>query len=339
MLMHKHAVLATLVAGLLIAGCGRTDGPATTEPEVEAVGEIVRVDPAVGAIVPADAKIEKLAGGFQFTEGPVWMPDGFLLFSDIPANVIRKWEPSGEVSVFLENAGYDKDDAAEGAFIGTNGLTLDAEGRLVMCEHGSGRVTRLEENGSRTVLAAEWEGKRLNSPNDAVFKSDGSLYFTDPPYGLPRPEMRELDFTGIFRIKDGKLELLGKELTRPNGLAFSPDESVLYVANSDPERKIWMKYEMAADGTLGPGSVFKDVTAETADGLPDGLKVDQNGTLYCTGPGGIWIFSPDGGHLGTIKPPETPANLHWGDADGKTLYMTARTGLYRIALNVPGIRP
>jgi gluconolactonase len=219
---------------------------------------------------------------------------------------------------------------------------LDKQGRLVICEHGNGRVTRLEKDGKLTVLAARYEGKRLNSPNDAVYKSNGDLYFTDPPYGFPKEDAdpkKELKFNGIYRLSGGKLHLLNKEMTRPNGLAFSPDEKTLYVANSDAARKIWMKFDVLADGSIGNGKVFFDVTKETADGLPDGMKTDKAGNLYCTGPGGVWIFSPAGKHLGTIAPPETPANLNWGDAGGKTLYMTARTGLYRIKLSAEGIRP
>lgn len=337
--MGKYPILTVLAFLILAAGCAQQQPTAPAQQEEPALGEILRLDPAMDAIVPAGAKIEKLAGGFLFTEGPVWMPDGFLLFSDIPANVIRRWSPDGQVSVYLEKSGYDKTDYREGAFIGTNGLTLDPQKRLVMCEHGSGRVTRLEADGSRTVLADKYQGKRLNSPNDVVFKSDGSLYFTDPDYGLPRPEMKELDFQGIYRVKDGQLVLLSKEQTKPNGIAFSPDEKTLYVANSDPARKVWMKYDVTPDGGIANGAVFYDVTAETAEGLPDGMKVDQQGNLYCTGPGGVWIFSPAGQRLGNINPPEVPANLHWGDADGKTLYMTARTGLYRIKLAAAGIRP
>jgi len=293
-------------------------------------------------IAPATARIEKLAGGFTFTEGPVWMKEGYLLFSDIPANVIRKWTPDGQVTVFLEKSGYEGTDAPAGAFIGSNGLTLDSEGRLIICEHGSGRVTRLEKDGSRTVIADKYQGKRLNSPNDAVFKSDGWLYFTDPPYGLVKQDedpKKELKFNGIYRVKDKKLELLHKDMTRPNGLAFSPDEKYLYVANSDPARKVWMRFEVTDKGGLANPQVFFDATSSTEEGLPDGMKVDEKGNLYCTGPGGVWIFSPAGKHLGTIKPPEVPANCAWGDADGKTLYMTARTGLYRIKLGIAGIRP
>lgn len=303
---------------------------------------ILRADPAINRIVPPAAAIEKLAGGYTFTEGPVWTREGSLLFSDIPNNVIHKWTPDGKVTVFRKPSGYDGTDAPAGAFIGSNGLTLDRQGRLVICEHGNGRVTRLEKDGKLTVLAARYEGKRLNSPNDAVYKSDGSLYFTDPPYGLVKQDedpKKELKFNGIYRLAEGKLQLLSTELTRPNGLAFSPDEKYLYVANSDAKRKIWMRFEVTPDGTLTQGKVFFDVTARTEDGLPDGMKVDQQGNLYCTGPGGVWVFSPAGKHLGTIQPPEVPANCAWGDADGKTLYMTARTGLYRIKLLIPGIRP
>lgn len=306
------------------------------------VGKIVRVDAGLDALVPLAAAIEKLAGGFGFTEGPVWLRDGSLVFSDIPNNSIFRWTTDGKVALFRKPSGYDRTDAPAGAFIGSNGLTLDQEGRLIICEHGNGRVTRLDKDGKLTVLAARYEGKRLNSPNDAVHRSDGSLYFTDPPYGFVKQDddpKKELPFNGIFRLADGKLQLLYKDLRRPNGLAFSPDEKYLYVANSDAARKIWMRFEVAPDRSLANGKLFFDVTSENAPGLPDGMKLDRNGNLYCTGPGGVWIFSSEGKHLGTIQPPEIPANCHWGDADGKALYITARTGLYRIRLGVAGIRP
>lgn len=305
-------------------------------------GKVYRADPALDQIVPAGAKIEKLSGGFTFTEGPIWIHEGYLLFSDVPMNVIHKWTPDGKVSDFRKPSGYDGTDAPAGAFIGSNGLTLDKQGRLTICEHGNGRVTRLEKDGKLTALAAKYEGKRLNSPNDLVYKSDGALYFTDPPYGFPKQDddpKKELRFNGIYRLAGGKLQLLSKELTRPNGLAFSPDEKYFYVANSDASRKVWMRFEVKPDGSIANGRVFFDVTKQTAEGLPDGMKIDKNGNLYCAGPGGIWIFSPDGKHLGTIQPPETPANCAWGDKDGKTLYITARKGLYRIRLTAEGIRP
>ncbi len=304
-------------------------------------GKVVRVAPELDQIVPAAAQIEKLGGGMGFIEGPVWMHKGFLLFSDIPNNVIRKWTPGGKIEVFREHSGFTAD-ASGGGLVGSNGLTLDKQGRLIACQHGNRRVIRIENNGKETVLADKYQGKRLNSPNDAVYKSDGALYFTDPPYGLAKLDddpAKELKFNGVYRLKDGKLQVLTEELTRPNGIAFSPDEKYLYVGNSDEKRKIWMRYEVKSDGAIGNGKLFFDVTKETAEGLPDGMKVDSKGNLYCTGPGGVWIFSPQGKHLGTIQPPEVPANCGWGDSDGKTLYMTARTGLYRIKLNIVGIRP
>jgi gluconolactonase len=331
---------------LFVIGCGQQEPasapPAAVQKEEAAVGEIVKLDPGMDEIAPALARIEKLGGGFQFTEGPLWFKEGYLLFSDIPANVIRKWTPDGQVAVFREKSGYEGTDAPAGAFIGSNGLTLDSQGRLIICEHANGRVTRLEKDGKLTVLAAKFQGRRLNSPNDAVYKSDGSLYFTDPPYGFvleDKDPKKELKFNGVYRLRGERLDLLVKDMTRPNGLAFSPDEKVLYIANSDPARKVWMRFDVASDGKLANGKVFFDATKEAADGLPDGMKVDQKGNVYGTGPGGVWVFSPEGKHLGTIKPPETPANCAWGDADGKTLYMTARTGLYRVKLGIAGIRP
>jgi gluconolactonase len=303
---------------------------------------IERLDAALDRLIPMNTAPEHLAGGFTFTEGPVWMPNGTLLFSDIPENTIFQWTAAGEVTVFRRPSGYDGQDARDGAFIGSNGLTLDRQGRLTICEHGNRRVSRLEPDGSLTVLASEFEGKRLNSPNDAVYKADGSLYFTDPPYGLAGQDgdpAKQLPFNGVFRLKDGVLTLLNKELSRPNGLAFSPDEKSLYVANSDSKRKIWMQFPVLEDGTLGRGGVFADLTSMKQPGLPDGMKVDREGTLYCTGPGGVHVFTPDGKRIGVIVTPEIPANLHWGDADARALYITARTGLYRIRLSAKGIRP
>ncbi len=303
---------------------------------------VTRIHPAFDVLVPANATIEKLAGGFGFTEGPIWQRAGLLLFSDIPNNVILQWKPGAVTSEFLRDSGYSGSASPPGSHIGSNGLTLDQEGRLIICEHGNRRLTRLEKTGRRTVLADRYRGKRLNSPNDVVCKSDGALYFTDPPYGLLKRDLdraKELPFNGIYRLSDGELQLLHDGLSRPNGLAFSPDEKYLYVANSDPGRKVWMRFEVASDGTLVDGKVFHDATRTSAEGLPDGLKVDRLGNLYCTGPGGIWVFSPAGEHLGTIEFPEIPANCNWGDDDGKTLYVTARTSLYRLRLTIEGIRP
>jgi gluconolactonase len=319
-----------LLAGILAATCYAQSG------------SVIRKDPAMDKLIPAGATIEKIAGGFVFTEGPLWLRDGSLIFSDVPENVIHRWTTDGKTAVWLKPSGYDKSDAPKGAFVGSNGLTMDSQGRVVICQHGNGQVVRREADGKLTVLAAKYEGKRLNSPNDAVYAKDGSLYFTDPPYGFvgqDKDPKKELDFNGVFRLSGSTLTLLTKELTRPNGLAFSPDQKFLYVANSDPAHKKWIRYDVRPNGTLGFGKLFADVTAEKADGLPDGLKVDTAGNVWATGPGGVWVFDPSGKHLGTIAPPEVPANCHWGDADGKTLYMTARTGVYRIRTNATGIRP
>jgi gluconolactonase len=317
--------------------------PVHAVPGAIAQGSVERLKPAVDAIVPTDAAIEKLAAGFDFTEGPIWHPDGYFLFSDPNANTIYRYTDDGQVSIYRAKSGYAGVDIGEYHQPGSNGLTLDSAGRLTIDEHGRRRVTRLEKNGVITVLADRFEGKRLNSPNDLVYKSDGALYFTDPPFGLPNvfdDARKELPFSGVFRLANGVLTLLTRELTGPNGIAFSPDERWLYVSNWDVKRKVIMRYPVLKDGSLGTGTAFVDATvSHPGEQAWDGVKVDRDGNVYAAGPGGIWIVSPDGTHLGTISPPETPANMAFGGADGRTLYITARTGLYRIRLNIPGIRP
>ena len=318
----------------------------------QGANEVVRLDPALDQIISADTKVEKLAGGFGFVEGPVWVRSGgYLLFSDIPANAINKWTPDGKVSVFLKPSGFTGSDPSDVGsqnnngqtlvtLLGSNGVTLDRQGRVVFCTHGDRDVVRIEKDGKRTVLADRFEGKRLNSPNDLVFKSDGALYFTDPTAGLRKRDddpKKELPFNGVYLLKDGKLQVLDKTYATPNGIAVAPGEKVLYV--NDTTRKLIMRYEVQPDDTIANGKVFIDMNSDQAAGVPDGMKVDQKGNVYCTGPGGFWIMSPEGKHLGTIKTPELPANMAFGDADAKTLYLTARTGLYRIRLKVAGIRP
>ena len=326
-----------LAAALMAAACGAPPEPEL--PAVESSGTILRVSDALDAIVPPDAEIEKLAGGMMFTEGPVWITEGgpHLLFSDIPANNIYRWaEGDTAASVFYERMyrGEPRD-----ALIGSNGLNLDRQGRLLAFEHGNRRVSRLVD-GEWEAVADSFEGKRLNSPNDSAWHPNGWLYFTDPPYGLAQQDSdpaKELDFNGIFRlnVETGDLQLLNKDQTRPNGIGFSPDGKTAYVANSDGAMKVWMAYDVGDEGLLGNGRVFFDATAVEAPGAPDGLKLDTAGNIYATGPGGVWIFAPDATHLGTVQPPEVPANVAWGD-DGSTLYMTARTGLYRIKLLAVG---
>jgi gluconolactonase len=305
--------------------------------------DILRQDPALDAIVSPNAKMEKLAGGFLFTEGPVWVRDGgYLLFSDPNANTIYRWSPDGQVSVFRTKSGYAGFDIGEYGQPGSNGLTLDKDGRLTICEHGNRRVTRLEKNGVITPLADKFEGKRLNSPNDLVYRSDGALFFTDPFFGLPKfgdDPRKELPFTGVFALINGKVKLVASDLTGPNGLAFSPDEKYLYVGNWDDKRKVIMRYEIDGDGGVSNGKVFFDMTSAPGEDAIDGVKVDKQGNLYVSGPGGLWMISSEGKHLGTIRGPEHPHNIAWGDEDGKTLYLCAQTGIYRIRLKVEGIRP
>jgi len=304
--------------------------------------EIVRSNPALDAIISPDAKLEKVAGDFVFTEGPVWVHAGYLLFSSPNTNTIYRWAPDGTVNVFRANSGYSGFDIGEYTQPGSNGLTIDKEGRLTICQHGNRRVIRVEPRGKLTVLADQYQGRRLNSPNDLVYKSDGSLYFTDPPFGLPKSfedPRRELTFSGVFRAYEGDVTLLTAELTSPNGLAFSPNEQYLYIGNRDVQRKVVMRYTVNVDGTLSPGEVFYDMTGAPGEDAVNGIKVDQEGNLYVCGPGGVWILSPLGQVLGTIKGPEIQHNLAWGDEDGRTLYMTAMTGIYRIRLNNPGVRP
>jgi len=301
----------------------------------------MRLDPAFDALVPKDAQIEKIAGGFTFIEGPLWRPEGALWFSDVVGNVVRQWTPDGKVVEILRPGGYDKNDAPAGSYIGPNGMVAGKDGTVLLVQHGNRRIVSIDKDRNVTSFLDKFQGKRFNSPNDLVYRSDGSLYFTDPPYGLVKQDedpAKELPYNGVFRYAGGKLQVLVKDMTRPNGIAVSPDQKTLYVANSDEKKKVWMRYDVAENGSLSNGRVFFDVTAMTEDGLPDGMKVDAQGNLYCSGPGGVWVFSPEGKHLGTIKPPETPANVGWGD-DGKSLYMTARTGLYRIKLAASGLKP
>jgi len=264
----------------------------------------------------------RIAGGFQFTEGPVWHPDGYLLFSDIPADTIYRLVPGEMPEVWRRPSGH------------SNGLTFDRQGRLIACEHGNRRVSRTEADGQVVALAAHYRGKRLNSPNDVVVRSDGSIYFTDPPYGI-RPEEQELPYNGLYRITpDGSLTLLDADWGRPNGLAFSPNEKTLYV--DDSPRRIIRAYDVAEDGSLHRPRLFADM-ASKMEGSPDGMKVDVEGNLYCTGPGALWVYRPDGTLVGQIIGPEKPANVAFGDADRRTLYITARTSVYALRTRIPGM--
>jgi gluconolactonase len=318
-------------------------GPQAVVPQ-EVNVLVTRLDPALDAIVPPNTKLYKVADGFEFTEGPVWSrPEGALYFSDPNHNTMYRYSEAGTLSVFREHSGYDAPDIKEYGQPGSNGLTFDRQGRLVINEHGRHRVSRLEPDGRITVLADNYRGKRLNSPNDLVVKSDGSVYFTDPPFGLPKffdDPRKELPYSGVYRWRDGRLTLLTTELKGPNGIVFTPDEQFLYVDNWDAQRKVVLRYPVRADGTLGPSTVFADMTAELkgAEAL-DGMKVDVAGNLYVSAPDGVRIYSPAGKHLGTVTGPKNAHNFAWGGADGRTLYLAALSGLYRLPLLVPGVRP
>lgn len=302
-------------------------------------GEIERIDPAIDRLLPAGTQVEKLTDGLGFAEGPVWTLDGALLFSDPNTNVIYRWSEAGGTSLFRARSGYSGEDVGRYRQPGSNGLAFDPEGRLTICQHGNRRVTRLEADGSETVLVDRYQGKRLNSPNDLVYRSDGTLYFTDPYFGLPglaNDPARETPWSGLYCWKNGKLALLDDSLDGPNGLAFSPDERYLYVGNWDAAKKWVVRYDVAVDGSLRNRRVFFDLTQASGEEAIDGLKVDREGNVYVSGPGGLSIVSPKGRLLGRIVAPELPANFAWGDADGRGLYLTARTGLYRVRTAVPG---
>jgi gluconolactonase len=331
----KYGVLTLALSALFLRSLG-------TQPSPSTLGSIERLKPEFDSLIPGSARIEKLAEGFEWTEGPVWVSSRrYLLFSDIPRNVVMKWEEGRGTTKFLERSGYTGT-ASGGREPGSNGLALDAQGRLVLCQHGDRQIVRVEEDGTRTVLASKYQGKRLNSPNDLVYGPGGDLYFTDPPYGLSglnEDPAKELDFNGVYRLTpDGQLTLLTSELSFPNGIGFSPDGRILYVANSDPKRAIWMAYDVDPDGTIGNGRVFFDATplVGSRKGLPDGLKVDIRGNLFATGPGGVLVFSPRGDYLGLLNTREATANCGWGD-DGSVLYVTADMYLCRVRTNTRGL--
>ena len=310
------------------------------------LGTIERFDSQLDKLLAPEAKLEILADGFTWTEGPVWMGDatnGHLLFSDIPRNSIFKWTAKDGIQLFMNPSGYTGV-TFYGLEPGSNGLLKDLDGNLVLCEHGDRRVSVLTPGGGKRTLADNYQGKRLNSPNDAALKSNGDLYFTDPPYGLPSREKdprRELEHFGVYRIskKDGSLTLLTTELARPNGIGFSPDEKTLYVAQSDPKNAIWMSFAVQADGTLSKGTLFYDATKEVGKmpGLPDGLSVDTQGNLWASGPGGIWIFSKEAKLLGRINTGERTSNCAFGE-DGTSLFVTADSYLCRIATKAKGMQ-
>jgi gluconolactonase len=322
-------------------------GPSSATPsQSNQRPRIERLDPALDQLIARDAQVEIVADGFDWSEGPVWVKEGgFLLFSDVPKNQIHRWRQGEDARVYMKPSGYTGS-AARGGEMGSNGLTIDPSGHLVLCQHGDRRVARMDAplrspQPTFVTLADRYEGKRFNSPNDLVFRSNGDLYFTDPPYGMEKQfedPKREIPYQGVFRrTVKGDVTLLTREMTRPNGLAFSPDEKLLYVSQSDPDAAIWRVFDVKPDGTIANGRVFFDATAlaRKKRGLPDGMKVDSRGNLFATGPGGVLVITPQGKHLGTIFTGELTSNCAFGE-DGRTLYMTADMYIMRLRTKTKG---
>ena len=337
---NKSIVFALTLTLAITAAAWATQSAAQRTKEL---GVIVRLDPALDELLSVDEPIEILGEGFDWSEGPVWMPDGeYLLFSDIPRNHIVKWKEGEGTSVYMEPSGYTGKEPFKGREPGTNGLLLDNEGRLIMCCHGDRQVKRREKDGSFTILASEYDGQRLNSPNDAVVHSSGAIYFTDPPYGLPggaRSDEREMDYCGVFRrATDGTITLLTKEMTRPNGIGLSPDEKTLYVGQSDGRAPIWKAFPVKEDGTLGESRLLADGSKLDGNlkGGPDGLAIDERGNIWATGPGGVIIMTPEGKVLGRILTGQNSGNCTFGE-DGKTLFIMADMYIVRVRTLVKGL--
>lgn len=341
--MQSLKRLGMMTAALLGGMITVTANAADTAEAKPVYATLEPLDARFSALIPADTKIEKIADDLMWSEGPLWEPRSkTLLFSDIPRNRVMQWHADRGVSVFLENSGYTGAKPFTGREPGSNGLTLDLQGRLTLCQHGDRRVSTREPDGKMRPLAVGYEGKKLNSPNDLVFDAQGNLWFTDPPYGLPgtfKDPAKELDFQGVYRVAaDGRITLATRELEAPNGLAFSPDYQTLYVANSQNHAAIWKAFPVNADGSLGASRVFYDATPlyKDGDGVPDGLKLDVHGNVFATGPGGVLVLSPEGKLLGRILTGVPTANVAWGE-DGSTLFITANHRVLRLKTRTKGM--
>ncbi|HEY6642216.1 SMP-30/gluconolactonase/LRE family protein [Povalibacter sp.] len=340
--MRTPLILARFVAPLLATLIAY----APMNTQAATLGSVERLDPAISAIVPSAWTIERLAEGFTWSEGPVWIDSGnYLLFTDVPGNTMYRWSQNEGLSVFLKPSGYTGTQTGIFREPGANGLFPDRQGSILMADHGNRQVARFDlATKTKTPLATHFEGKRFNSPNDVTRRSDGVIFFTDPPYGLEglnESKHKELPFNGVYRIDiDGTVHLLDRDMTFPNGLALSPDERTLYVANSDPQRPIWMAFALNERGEVIGKRVFadsSDLMGADVPGLPDGMRVTPNGTVFATAPGGVLIMDSNGKRLGRIRTGSAIANCAFGD-DGRTLYMTSHNFLARIRLDIQGNR-
>jgi gluconolactonase len=331
------AVSVVLIGGTVVF----LRAPQVVSAAPEPVGSVERLDPALDALIAPASAIERVATGFKFLDASLWRSSGVLWVSDIVGNVLYQWAPDGKVTEVLNPGGYDGHELPEGGYVGPNGMAPGPNHTVTLCQHGNRRIVSVAPDKKLTVLVDRYEGKRLNSPNDVVYGPSGALYFTDPPYGLPKKDddpAKELKFNGVFRFANGKLQAIVQNLVVPNGLGFSPDYKILYLTSSDATHRQWLRCDVGADGGANNCRVFLDVSASPDKGAPDGMKLDSAGNLYAVGPGGVWVISPEGKHLGTIRIPEAPGSCVWGD-DGKTLYVTARTSIYRIRGKVAGEKP
>jgi gluconolactonase len=337
--MKMPAAFVTILSIIFIGGSVLAQPePAPSVQEVR----VIRLDPAFDSVIPPNVIVERIVSGHKWVEGPVWnRKQGYLLFSDVPANAVIKWQEGKGTRVFIKPSGYSGKAPFDGPEPGSNGLAFDHEGRLILAAHGDRRIAQLEKNGRQTTLVDRFEGKRINSPNDVVLRSDGDLYFTDPPFGLPgsfADPRKELPFQGVYRFsRDGKLTLLTKDIKAPNGIAFSPDEKKLYISNADRTNAVWFVYDVKADGTIANGRILFDATAWTRSkpGVPDGMKVDRAGNIFGAGPGGIHVISPEGKHLGSIETGSATGNVAWGE-DGSSLFIASSSNIFRLKLTTKG---
>lgn len=307
--------------------------------ESRTFGSVDRMDPELDNIIEREATIEVLSTGYEWSEGPVWIEsENMLLFSDVPTNKVYKWTASDSIELYLQPSGYTAEEASKSNEQGSNGLALNSAGQLVLCQHGDRRLAIMDApldapQPSFVPVADNFEGKKFNSPNDVAIRKNGDYFFTDPPYGMPKGETQQIPFQGVYKVSNGVVTLLVDSITRPNGIAFMPDEKTVLVANSDPEKAIWYSFDLTADGMFTNAKIFHDATeaAKGENGLPDGLKVDQQGNVFATGPGGVWIFNREGKILGKIKIPAATANCALSP-DEKILYMTADSHLLRLKM-------